>query len=548
MDKTMNMQQNTNGVTRGSDAFDVVIVGSGFAGLFMLHELRKRGYSTKVFEAADEIGGTWNLNRYPGARCDIESMQYSYSFSDELQQDWHWSERFARQPEILRYLNHVADKFDLNKDIQLNTRVTSIVYNENQSKWTITTGHNDRVSAKYCVMATGCLSVARDPKIPGLDQFKGNIYRTTNWPKNDVSFIGRRVAVIGTGASGVQCIPMIAKQAAHLYVIQRTPNFVIPTDNKPVDVEYEKDWKSNYNQRRSQMLQSSGGIFYDYDDDTLRVNMTDRERFEIAWQRGGLSFFTAFKSRLNDNTIKQTITYLIHEKIREIVRDPVVAAALLPYDHLFGTKRPCVAGQYYDTFNLENVTLVDIRHTSIDKITEKGILIDDKLYEIDDLVLATGFDAVIGSLLNIDIHGRSKQTLREKWTIRPRTLLGIMIADFPNLFTITGPGSPINLSNMIPHIEENVKWIIKCIDYLNTHNIDSIEAKIDGQNAWMDHVDLVASQLSYSADSFAGNDSNILIKPSSCMRYAGGLHNYLNMCEKVTANGYEKFFLLKRSP
>ncbi|CAF0991722.1 unnamed protein product [Adineta ricciae] len=547
MDKAMNMQQNTNGVTRGSDAFDVVIVGSGFAGLFMLHELRKRGYSTKVYEAADEIGGTWNLNRYPGARCDIESMQYSYSFSDELQQDWHWSERFARQPEILRYLNHVADKFDLNKDIQLNARVTSMVYNENQSKWTITTDHNNRVSAKYCVMATGCLSVARDPKIAGLDQFKGNVYRTTNWPKNDVSFIGRRVAVIGTGASGVQCIPMIAKQAAHLYVIQRTPNFVIPTDTKPVDAEYEKDWKSNYNQRRSQMLQSPGGIFYDYDDDALRVNMTDRERFEIAWQRGGLSFFTAFKGRLTDNTIKQTITCLIHEKIREIVRDPVLAAALLPYDHLFGTKRPCVAGEYYDTFNLKNVTLVDIRHTTIDKITAKGILIDNKLYEIDDLVLATGFDAVIGSLLNIDIQGRSKQTLREKWSIRPRTLLGIMIADFPNLFTITGPGSPINLSNMIPHIEENVKWIIKCIDYLNTHNIDSIEAKIDGQNAWMDHVDLVASQLSYSADSFAGNDSNILIKPSSCMRYAGGLHNYLNMCEKVTANGYEKFFLLKRS-
>jgi cyclohexanone monooxygenase len=543
----MNLQQDINGMKHPSDTIDAVIIGAGFAGLFMLHELRERGYSAKVFEAGDEIGGTWHWNRYPGARCDIESMQYSYSFSDELQQQWHWSERSAKQPEILRYLKHVADKFDLYKDIQLKTRVISIIYDEDLSQWTIATNRNDQISAKFCIMATGCLSIPKDPNMKGLDQFKGNVYSTSNWPKYDVNFVDRRVAVIGTGASGAQCIPIIAKQAAHLYVFQRTPNYVIPLNNKPLDTEYEEAWKSNYNQRRHQMLESSGGMFLDYENDSSSMNMTDQERFKAAWEKGGFSFFTAFNGRLNDNAISGIISNFIHAKIREIVKDPTVAEALLPYDHLFGTKRPCVAGQYYETFNRDNVTLVDIRNKSIDEITTTGIQIEDKHYEVDDIVLAIGFDAITGAMLNIDIRGRSGETLREKWAIRPRTLLGIMIADFPNLFTISGPGSPVDLGNMIPQIEENAKWIIKCIDYLKMHNIDSIEPTINGQNAWMDHVDMVADQISSSTGDSRNNDSDIPGKSSFCMRYAGGLHNYLQMCEKVTMYGYEKYFWLKRS-
>jgi cation diffusion facilitator CzcD-associated flavoprotein CzcO len=541
----MNLQEVMNGVKHLPDTVDAVIIGAGFAGLFMLHELRERGYSTKVFEAGDGIGGTWHWNRYPGARCDIESMQYSYSFSDELQQQWHWSERFAKQPEILCYLNHVADKFDLRKDIQLETRVTSIIYDEDLSQWTIATNRNDRISAKFCILATGCLSIPRDPKMKGLDQFKGNVYSTSNWPKDDISFVNRRVAVIGTGSSGAQCIPIIANEATHLYVFQRTPNFIIPSDNKSFDTEYEEDWKSKYNQRRRQMLETSAGIFSDCDNDSSTVNMTDNERFEAAWKKGGFLFFTTFQGRLNDKAISEIISSFIHGKIREIVKDPTVAEALSPHDHLFGTKRPCFVSQYYETFNRDNVTLVDIHNKNIDEITTTGIQIEDKYYEVDDIVLAIGFDAITGSMLNIDIRGRSGKTLQEKWAIRPRALLGMMIVGFPNLFTIAGPGSPIDLTNMIPHIEENVKWIIKCIEHLKIHNIDSIEPTVDAQNAWVDHVDMVANQILCSTGNFQHNDSNIREKSSAFMRYAGGLHNYLKMCEKVAMHGYKQFFVLK---
>ncbi|UJR11681.1 hypothetical protein I4U23_015862 [Adineta vaga] len=547
MTNTMDSEQNTNDVKHSPETIDAVIIGAGFAGLFILRELRERGYSVKVLEAAGEIGGTWHRNRYPGARCDIESMQYSYSFSDELQQEWHWSERFATQPEILRYLNHVAEKFDLFKDIQFQTRVISMVYNEDLSLWAVETNLNDKISAKFCILATGCLSVPRDPDIKGLDQFEGKIYVTSNWPKDDVNFVDHRVAVIGTGSSGAQCIPIIAKQASHVYVFQRTPNYVIPSNNKPFDTDYEENWKANYNERRRQILESSGGIFLDDDKELSIMNMTDKERFELGWAKGGFSFYTAFNGRLNDKDISGIISNLIRDKIREIVQDPVVSEALLPYDHLFGSKRPCVSAQYYETFNRDNVTLVDIRDHGIDEVTTTGIRIYDKQYDVDDIVLAIGFDAITGSMLNIDIRGRSGKTLQEKWAIRPRTLLGMMIAGFPNLFTITGPGSPLDLTNMIPHIEENVKWIIKCIDHLKKHNIYSIEPTINAQNSWMDHVDMIAKQILSSRGDFQNNDSNIPRKSSVYMRYAGGLHNYLKMCDQVAMHDYEKFFLLKRS-
>ncbi|UJR19762.1 hypothetical protein I4U23_022896 [Adineta vaga] len=541
----MNLEEDMNHPT---ETFDAVIIGGGFAGIYMLYELRKRGYEAKVFEAADEIGGTWQWNRYPGARCDVESMQYSYSFSDELQQEWHWTERCAPQSEILRYLNHVVNKFDLYKDIQLETRVTNLVYNEDLSQWTIETNHNERIIAKFCIMATGCLSIPKDPRIKGLEQFEGNVYSTGKWPKTTVDFSERRVAVIGTGSSGAQCIPMVAKQASHLYVIQRTPNYVISATTKSIDNEYEKDWKSNYNQRRRYILESQGGMFLDDDNDSSIMNMTDKERFEAGWKKGGFSFYTAFKGRLNDKDISHVISDCFHDKICEIVKDQDVAQALAPYDHLFGSKRPCVSAQYYETFNRDNVTLVDIRSRTIDQITPTGIQIDDEHIEVDDIILATGFDAITGAILNIDIHGRDDKVLRDKWIVRPRTLLGMMIAGFPNLFTITGPGSPIDLSNMIPHIEENVKWIMKSIDYLKMNHLDSIEPTIDAQNFWMDHVDMVARLTTGITDNPRYNRSSIPEKPGVAIRYTGGLQNYLKMCEQVTLNdGYEKFFLLKSS-
>ena len=525
----MNLQENTNGKKHLPDTIDALIVGAGFAGLFMLHELRTRGYSTKVFEAGDEIGGTWYWNRYPGARCDVESAHYSYSFSHELQQQWHWSERFATQQEILRYLNHVADRLDLRKDIQLGTRVTSILYDEDLSQWTITTNHGDHIVARFCIMATGCLSIPKDPDIKGLDQFKGNIYSTSKWPKEDVNFIDRRVAVIGTGSSGIQCIPIIAKQAAHLYVFQRTPNFVLPLEDDSVNIEHdEEDSKSKDNQSPHQILKS------------------DEERYDAAWRKGVLAFLTLFKGKVNDKATNEVISNFIRAKIRETVKDPVVAEALLPYDHYFGVKRPCVGLHYYETYNRDNVKLVDIRNKNIDEITLTGIQIGDNHYEVDDIILALGFDAITGAMQHIDIRGRSGKILREKWSIKPRTLLGIMIAGFPNLFTITGPGSPVDLGNMIPHIEQNVKWITKCMEHLKKHHIDSIEPTINAQNDWMDHVDMVASQTLYVTSNTWYNGSNIPGKPRVFMPYAGGFLNYLMMCKRVEMNDYKNFFLLKQ--
>jgi cyclohexanone monooxygenase len=524
----MNSKEKSNGIKHLPDTIDALIVGAGFAGLFMLHELRTRGYSTKVFEAGDGIGGTWYWNRYPGARCDVESVEYSYSFSDELRQQWHWSERFGSQQEILRYLNHVADKFDLRKDIQLETRVTSIIYDEDLSQWMIETNRGDKILAKFCIMATGCLSIPKDPNIKGLDQFKGNIYSTSKWPKDDVSFIGHRVAVIGTGSSGVQCIPIIAKQAAHLYVFQRTPNFVLPSNDDPIDIEYKED-------------------LLDCNNSSSTMNITDKERYEALWKKGALSFLALFKGKLNDKAANEVLSNFIRAKIRETVKDPIVAEALLPYDHFFGVKRPCVGRQYYETFNRDNVTLVDMRNKNIDEITVTGIQIGDKHYEVDDIVLALGFDAITGAMQNIDIRGRSGKMLREKWAIKPRTLLGMMIAGFPNLFTISGAGSPVDLGNMIPLIEENVKWITKCIDYLTKHHIDSIEPTINAQNDWMDHVELTASQTLYATSNSWYNGSNIPGKPRVFMPYVGGFYNYLKMCERVTINDYKNFFLLKQS-
>ncbi|MDO8475733.1 MAG: NAD(P)/FAD-dependent oxidoreductase [Candidatus Rokubacteria bacterium] len=524
---------------------DAVIVGAGFAGLYMLHRLRGLGLSVRVYEAGKGIGGTWYWNRYPGARCDVESMDYSYSFSDELQQEWRWTERYASQPEILKYINHVADRFDLRRDITLATRVTAAVFDEGTSRWAIRTDGGEQVSARYCIMATGCLSTAQVPKYKGLENFEGKWYHTGNWPHEGVDFTGQRVGVIGTGSSAIQSIPIIASQAAHLYVFQRTPNFSVPAHNAPLDPEYERRWKSNYAEHRREARESRVGFVVERNDQSaLEVSPEVRLReYEIRWNRGGLGFASTFVDLLTNKDANDTAAEFFLAKIRSLVRDPAVGEALSPRQYPVGTKRLCVDTGYYDTFNRDNVTLVDIRKAPIEAITPQGLQTRDEAYALDSIVFATGFDAMTGALLSIDLRGRSGQTLQQKWAEGPRTYLGVAIAGFPNLFIITGPGSPSVLSNMIVSIEQHVDWIADCIAYLREHDRARIEATVPAEDGWVAHVNEVGHLTLYPlADSWYMG-ANIPGKPRIFMPYIGGVGAYRQKCDDVAAKGYEGFRL-----
>ena len=524
---------------------DAVIVGAGFAGLYSLYRFRGLGLSAQVFEAGDGVGGTWYWNRYPGARCDVESMDYSYSFSDELQQEWRWSERYAAQPEILTYINHVADRFDLRREIQFSTRVTSAVFDEAASRWTVETDRGDRVSARFCIMATGCLSDAQLPDIEGRDTFAGRWYHTGRWPHEGVDFTGRRVGIIGTGSSAIQSIPIIAKQAAHLFVFQRTPNFSMPAHNAPLDREFEQKVKQNYADFRRQARESRVGFVTERSGDSaLAVNEEERLReFERRWNRGGLGFSATYADLLTDQKANDTAAEFFRNKIRAIVNDPAVADALIPQDYPLGTKRLCVDTDYYATFNRDNVTLVDLRKTPIDAILPHGLRTTAAEYAFDSLVFATGFDAMTGALLSIDIRGRAGQSLREKWAAGPRTYLGLAVAGFPNLFMITGPGSPSVLSNMIVSIEQHVDWITECLTYLRAHGHPSIEATPDAEERWVAHVNEVGHQTLYPKAKSWYMGANIPGKPRIFMPYIGGVGVYREKCDAVAAKGYEGFSL-----
>ncbi|CAF4832037.1 unnamed protein product [Rotaria sp. Silwood1] len=523
---------------------DAVVVGAGFAGLYMLYQLREHGFSARIIEAGDGIGGTWYWNRYPGARCDIESMQYSYSFSEELQQEWKWSELFASQPEILRYLTYVADKFDLHKDIQLDTRVNAAFFDETHSHWEIQTDRGDRLLAKYCIMATGCLSMAHIPQIKGLDTFKGNHYHTGLWPHKDVGFSGHRVAVIGTGPSGIQSIPVIAEQADHVFVFQRTPNFSIPSHNGPLKSEYEQLWKLNYSEYRRQSLNTPFAILVQDLKNCSAMDLTPEERlqeYEKRWRIGSLTFLLTFNDLFYNKEANDTAAEFVRAKIRETIKDSTVAEALVPHTNPFGSKRLCVDSNYFETFNRENVTLVDLRNGSIDEITPTGIRIKEKIYEVDDIVFATGFDALTGALLKIDIRGRSGKTLQEKWAEGPRTYLGLMMVDFPNLFIVAGPQSPSVFANMVCDIEQHVDWITVCLDYLRMHNYNTIEPKIEAENSWVNHVNDEANRTLFPSVNSWYVGANIEGKPRVFMPYIGGFNRYRQKCQKIVNNGYEGF-------
>jgi cyclohexanone monooxygenase len=524
---------------------DVVIVGAGLAGLYMLHQLRAKGMSARVFEAGSGVGGTWYWNRYPGARCDVQSLEYSYSFSDALQQEWEWSERYATQPEILRYVNHVADRFDLRRDITFNARVTRMSFDEDAAEWTVCTDTGEDVRAQFCIMASGCLSAARAPEIEGLASFAGRIYHTGQWPHEPVDFTGQRVGLIGTGSSGIQTTPVVAAQANQLVVFQRTPNFSIPARNGTDDADTIQAWKARYPELRDRARETPAGILYDYTD-TKANQVPEAERtahYEQRWARGGTNFMRSYIDLLADNRANDTAADFVREKIRSIVKDPATAAMLTPHNHPIGTKRICVDDLYYHTFNRNNVRLVDIRATPIEAITPTGVKTSTEDFAFDSLILATGFDAMTGPLLRIDITGRNGERLADAWQAGPRTYLGLMVAGFPNLFTITGPGSPSVLTNMIVSIEQHVDWIAECLAHLRASGVAIMEAELSAQDEWVDHVNEVADRTLFPQANSWYMGANVPGKPRVFMPYVGGFGNYRRRCAEIAAEGYSGFRL-----
>ena len=532
--------------------FDVVVVGAGFAGMYQLHRLRAMGLSVQVLEAGDDVGGTWYWNRYPGARCDIPSMEYSFSFSPELEQEWDWTEVMAGQPEILEYAQHIADRFDLRRDIKFNTRVASAHYRE-ERRWRITTETDDVFESRFCVLATGCLSVPNTPTIEGADQFKGDIYHTGQWPHVGVDFSTTRVGIIGTGSSGIQAIPVLAEQAKHLTVFQRTPNYTMPAFNRPLTEEFRQKAKSNYAAIRLAQRESQAGIigygfgFGGSDNiiaEDLIVETTHEERMTMVDEEGfgAIRKFVDVQMNLEANELA---CEMYREQLARVIDDSTTAEGLKPHGYPIGCKRPVIDTDYYAAFNRDNVTLVDLREGGIESITETGIQTAQGHFEFDALVYATGFDAMTGAIERIDIQGRNGQPLSEAWYAGPRAYLGLQVHGFPNLFMITGPGSPSVLSNMLVSIEQHVDWIGDCIAHMDEHQYRSIEANESAQDQWVEHVNRAAEGTMFTAPScnswYLG--ANIPGKPRIFMPYVGGVGNYRKKCEEIVANGYEGFDL-----
>ncbi len=527
---------------------DAVVVGAGLAGLYAHHRLRALGLTLRGFEAAADVGGTWWWNRYPGARCDVESMDYCYSFSPELEQEWTWSERYATQPEILRYLNHVADRFDLRRDIQFETRVTAATWDESSRRWHVVTDRGDRVSAQFCVMATGCLSQAKEPEVEGIETFGGDIFHTGRWPHEGVDLAGKRVGVIGTGSSGIQSIPIIARQAEHLTVFQRTPNFTMPAKNAPLDPDAVAERKARAREIRAAMRSSRAGVIVPMPEHSaLAVDDDARAaQYERAWDTGTLyGMVAAFNDLLVDRDANDTAAEFVRGRIREIVDDPDVAERLSPRNHPFGTKRPCLDTDYYATFNRDNVTLVDVRATPIVAITPTGIRTTAADFDLDTIVFATGFDAMTGPLLGPEITGAGGVRLRDKWAAGPRTYLGIATAGFPNLFIVTGPGSPSVLVNMAVAIEHHVDWIADCVAYLRDRGLASIDATQEAEDTWVDHVNQVADLTLFPHANSWYMGANVPGKPRVFMPYLGGFPRYDEVCRGVAADDYRGFTLTR---
>ena len=525
---------------------DVVVVGAGFAGLYLLHRLRQMGFDATVLESAADVGGTWYWNRYPGARCDIESIDYSYSFDPELETDWQWSEKYATQPEILQYINHVADRYDLRRDIQFNTKVDHATWDHDRSQWKVATSNGSTTTCRFYVMATGCLSVPKDLDIKGAARFAGESYFTNKWPHEPVEFAGKRVGVIGTGSSGVQAIPLIAEQASQLTVFQRTPNFSMPAHNGPVTAAKQEAFNADRDTYRHNARRSRAGVPMEpATEGALSVSADERQaRYEAVWATGSLlGPGGTFNDLMINEASNDTIAEFIRNKIRSVVDDPQTAELLCPYDHPYGTKRPCLDTNYYQTYNQPHVSLVDLGATPIDTITETGIQTTDDQYELDVIVFATGFDAMTGAIVAVDITGRDGLSLADKWADGPSTYLGVTVNGFPNLFTVTGPGSPSVLSNMMVSIEQHVEWITDTIKYLTDNGFTTIEATPTAETAWVQHNnDTGAITLLPKTKSWYMG-ANVPGKPQVFLPYIGGVDAYRATCDEVVERGYLGFEL-----
>ena len=534
---------------------DSLIVGAGFAGMYALHRLRGQGLRVRVLEAGSDVGGTWYWNRYPGARCDVPSIEYSYSFSEELEQEWDWAEVMAAQPEILRYAGHVADRFDLRRDIQFDTRVSSAHYDEERQRWRVATDAGAVFEARFCIMATGCLSAPNTPPIEGAETYAGPVYHTGRWPHEGVDFTGVRVGIIGTGSSGVQAIPVIAEQARHLTVFQRTPNYTMPARNRNLSDEFRRQAKADYADIRRLQRESLVGIAgYGFGFGggaggfvmpTESILETSHEEREAALDEEGFGAIRRYMDVNLDADANELACEMYREQVKRIIRDPDTAQGLMPRGYPMGCKRPVIDIGYYETFNRDNVTLVDLRQGAIERITPSGVQTEQGHFEVDAMVYATGFDAMTGPLLQMDIRGRGGLPLHTRWKAGPRTYLGLQVHGFPNLFTITGPGSPSVLSNMIVSIEQHVDWIAACIAHMDRHALSTIEATVEAEEKWIAHVNEVASGTMLTAPScnswYLG--ANIPGKPRIFMPYVGGVGEYRRRCDEIVANGYEGFLL-----
>lgn len=526
-----------------ASSVDVIVVGAGFAGLYLLNRFRKQAVSIRCFERGDGVGGTWYWNRYPGARCDVESMQYSYGFDDDLQQEWDWPEKFSAQPDIMAYANHVADRFDLKRYIDFETEVRAAHFDEDARLWRIETSTGEIVTAKYFVMAGGCISTAQIPKFEGLSDYKGKTYHTGAWPHEKVSFAGMRVAVIGTGSSAIQAIPVIAKEAASLTVFQRQANFTIPSRNQKMTDVYAQSWKDGYPEKRQEMRYMPNGVLRELNDKKA-LEVSEEERlatYEARWEAGGSGFLGAFNDIMTNKAANDTMADFVRNKIRATVKDKVTAEILCPTTHPIGTKRLCVDSGYYETYNRDNVELVDISETPISSLTESGLAVGDRTFEFDAIVFATGFDAMTGTLFNVDIRGRGGKALKDKWYAGPRTYLGLMSEGFPNMFMITGPGSPSVKSNMITSIEQHVELVTDSIQHMREAGLDLMEPDLQAEDEWVDHVQVVAYKTLFPQANSWYMGANIPGKPRLFMPYIAGVGSYRRTCEEIMANGFKGF-------
>ena len=523
---------------------DVVVVGAGFSGMYQLHKLREQGLDVQVFEAGSDVGGTWYWNRYPGARVDIESMAYSFSFSQELQQEWEWSEKYSPQPELLKYAQHIAERFDLKNHIAFNTRVASAHFDEDADEWLVTTECGRRIRAQHLVMATGVLSASKEPDIVGREHYQGDTYRTGLWPKDGVDFTGKRVAVIGTGSSAVQAIPLIAEEASELVVYQRTATFTTPALNHALKKEDADAIKANYGEyRATQKLNVLGVVNERSVDRAIDATSEERERrFTEGWESGILpGMLFQFADLQVEQEANDHISEYIRDRIRDTVKDRQTAQDLLPTDYPYGTKRPCIDTNYYETFNRDNVSLVNLRRTPIETITNKGIKTMEGEHEFDAIVYATGFDAMTGPLLRVDIRGRGGVKLQDAWVDGPRSYLGIAIHGFPNLFTITGPSSPSVLSNMLVSIEQHVDWVSDCIQWMRKEGKATIEPSDRAEREWAEHTEQLANMTLYPKANSWYMGSNVPGKPRMFLAYVGGVGTYRLICDQVAASGYHGF-------